>query len=86
MGGIVTILIVLAIAAAAVSLVVRRFRENRGYTRGLREKYRKMLRMPHGMAEQVIEDQIARLREQYPGQSEEWYLEKLIYDLERDRR
>ncbi len=86
MQGIATILIVLAIAAAAVSLIIRRYRENRGYTARLRERYKKMLRMPDTMAEQVIEDQLARLRERNPGQSTEWYLEKLIYDLERDRR
>ncbi len=37
-------------------------------------------------AEKALARQIALLKSKRPGQSEEWYMEKIIYDLEKDRR
>ncbi|HNX29872.1 MAG TPA: hypothetical protein PKN87_10765 [Syntrophomonadaceae bacterium] len=51
----------------------------------LKKEY-KMLYGSSGMdAEQSLQRQMARLKNKQPGRSEEWYLEKIIYDLERDR-
>lgn len=87
MGSVTTIIMVLAIVAACLGLVLRRMR-GRGHWRpcGLRERYKRMLHMPEDMAEAVIEAQLSRLRERHPGRSEQWYLEKMLYDLQRDRR
>ena len=37
-------------------------------------------------AEKSLQRQLRTLKTKYPGYSEEWYLEKVIYDLQRDRR
>lgn len=86
-GTITTIIMVLAIVVALACLVVRRLRERfHGSTESLRAQYRSMLRMPDHMADEVIEAHLSRLRIKHPGRSEQWYLEKMLYDLERDRR
>ena len=46
---------------------------------------RRKLNQPPEVADQTIERLITNLKERYPGHPEDWYLEKLIYDLERDR-
>ena len=33
----------------------------------------------------LIERLLAQARQKYPGKTESWYYEKVIYDLERDR-
>lgn len=42
-------------------------------------------RLPASLTDEQIERHIARLKERYPGRSEEWYIEKMISDFERDR-
>lgn len=78
---------VLAIIAALVCLVLRRLR-GRSFARidSMREQYRSMLRMPDHMADEVIAAHLSRLRIKHPNRSEEWYFEKMLYDLQRDRR
>ncbi len=51
----------------------------------LRDKAKSQLKLPPDQADQTIDRQIERLKERYPNRSEEWYLEKIIYDFERDR-
>ena len=46
---------------------------------------RRQLRMPPEEADKVIERYMSRLEEKHPDRSQEWYLEKILYDLERDR-
>ena len=57
-----------------------------GKQRALRQEVRRKLRLPTEIADETIERHIKRLEERHPNRSEEWYLEKIIYDLERDRR
>lgn len=46
---------------------------------------KKLLRMLHH--DQATVDRLLRAAEyRHPGRSQQWYLEKVIYDLERDRR
>lgn len=46
---------------------------------------KKLLRMLHH--DQATVDRLLRSAEyRHPGRSQQWYLEKVIYDLERDRR
>ena len=47
---------------------------------------RRELRMPPEQADKTIERYISRLQEKHPHRSQEWYLEKILVDLERDRR
>lgn len=46
---------------------------------------RRQLRMPPEQADKTIERFLERLQERHPGKSREWYLEKILYDLQRDR-
>ncbi|MBF2003426.1 MAG: hypothetical protein IGS50_16060 [Synechococcales cyanobacterium C42_A2020_086] len=48
----------------------------------LRSRLLRELRGDRGAAERLL----SHARLSYPGQSEQWYYEKVIYDLERDRR
>lgn len=52
----------------------------------LRRECQMKLRLSPKLAEETIERFIQRLKEKYPNRSEEWYLEKILYDLERDRK
>ena len=85
MSGIGPILLVLAIVAALIALVLKRLIRPKDEAKDLRERYIRRLGMPESMAEQVIEAQRSKLRRKFPGRSERWYLEKMLYDLERDR-
>ncbi len=82
----------LAIVIIIVVIVVVIFFRSKGAgivghtkTGSLRQKARRQLKLPPEQADQTIDRQIERLKERYPGRSEEWYLEKIIYDLERDQ-
>ena len=47
---------------------------------------RRKLRLPQSSANETIERLIKNLKESHPNHTKEWYLEKIIYDLDRDRR
>lgn len=51
----------------------------------LRAECRRSLNMPVKEADETINRHLSNLREKHPGRSEEWYLDKLLYDLQRDR-
>jgi len=75
------ILILVAVVVVAV-LVVR----SRSEINLLKKRYRQISFLPPKEAEKSLQRQIERLKSKYPNRSEKWYLEKVIYDLERDRR
>lgn len=52
----------------------------------LKQKYRKLTFFSPEYADESLRLQIIKLKNKIPGRSEKWYLEKVIYDLERDRR
>lgn len=52
----------------------------------LRENCRVLLKMPPREADQVIDRLVERERDKNPGKTEEWYLDKVLYDLEKDYR
>ncbi len=80
----VTILIVVA-----VTFVLYYFwKHNRwgvGKKYALRQDARRLLNVEPEAADQIIDRQMEVLKKSHPGRTEEWYLEKIIYDLERDR-
>lgn len=76
------LLVIAAAAAAAVILLAGK----RGPRRGpLRERCIQELRLPPREAEKTLERHLEYLRQKHPGRDEEWYLEKILYDLGRDR-
>ena len=56
-----------------------------GTKTNLREQCRALLKMPSDEADKVIDRLIERQKEKNPGQSEEWYLDKILFDLEKDK-
>jgi hypothetical protein len=54
--------------------------------RALRKEYSRKARLPLGREDEHIDSYILRLQEKYPARSEVWYLEKMLFDLERDKR
>lgn len=53
--------------------------------RQLENQYRRLLRLPEAEADAVIRSQMQKLQLRHPDRSRVWYLEKMIYDLQRDR-
>ncbi len=78
------VLVLLLLAAAAGAWWWYRNRPS-GREGMLWRQCRQQLKMPPSEADQVIQRYIGRLEEKHPGKSRRWYLEKIIYDLERDR-
>jgi hypothetical protein len=60
--------------------------KGRGKKSTLWQECRRQLRLPDKIADETIKRHIKRLKERHPNRSEEWYLEKILYDLDRDRR
>jgi hypothetical protein len=52
----------------------------------LKKEYKMLYGSSAAEAEQSLQRQMAYLKNKQPGQPEEWYLQKIIYDLEKDRR
>jgi len=76
------------VAVALISLYFYRIRRRKGggKQRALWQECRQKLRLSPKVADDTIERYIKRLKESHPNHPEEWYLEKIIYDLDRDRR
>ncbi len=52
---------------------------------GLKRKYVKLSSQPPHVARQTLQMQLERLKKRYPQKSRKWRLEKIIYDLQKDR-
>ena len=53
--------------------------------KGLKKEYRMLYGSSGKDAEQSLQRQINLLCQKHPGRGEEWCLEKVIYDMRRDR-
>ena len=82
------VLITLAVAVALIILYFYRIRSRKegGGQRALWQECRRKLRLPLKVADETIERYTKSLKKSHPNHPEEWYLEKIIYDLDRDRR
>jgi len=79
------IVILLIILVVAVYLLQRKS-SGTGKKNAKRKELRQLLNLPPDSADQTIDRYMANLKERHPGHDEEWYLDKIIYDLEKDRR
>ena len=82
------LLIMIAVIVILVILYfyLQRNRKGRGKLHALRQECYRKLHLPPKMADETIHRYIDSLKESHPNHTEEWYLEKIIYDLDRDRR
>ena len=80
--------LILAIIFILVAIYVYLTKKNKvgGKQHALWQECRQQLRIPPKLADETIERHIKRLKERHPNRSEKWYLEKILYDLERDCR
>jgi cytochrome c-type biogenesis protein CcmH/NrfG len=80
-----SLILIIIIVLAVIYIYVTRFGKKQGKRGALWQDIRRQLRLPPKLADETIERHITRLKKHHPNRSEEWYLEKIIYDLERDR-
>lgn len=82
------IIVILVIIAAAFYFYKKKGTgtAKRGKSSDLRQQAQRMLRLPPAEAEKTIDRHMEKLKIRHPNRTEEWYLEKIIYDLERDHR
>jgi uncharacterized protein HemX len=79
------LVILLVIAAGAALTGFLRRRATDGIT-ALKRRYQQLVFLSGPQADEALWRQLNAVRKKYPGRSEQWYLEKIVYDLERDRR
>ncbi len=77
---IIFILLVLIGIAVAYFLASAPNKETR-----LRNKYVCLSSQPPHIAEETLKEEIKRLRKKHPGRGANWYLEKIVYDMQKDR-
>jgi len=83
------ILIILVVAVVLLILYFYWISSPKGRRKAklaLWQECRQKLRLPTKVADETIERYINGLKKNHPNHPEEWYLEKIIYDLNRDRR
>ncbi|NLV21161.1 MAG: hypothetical protein GXY49_04140 [Syntrophomonadaceae bacterium] len=51
----------------------------------LKKEYKMLYGSTDTDAEQSLQRQLNYIKSKHPNQTEEWYLKKIIYDLEKDR-
>ena len=85
MNQLILILIIIFVLAVIFIYAIRN-KKGTGKQRDLWQECRRQLRLPPKIGDDTIRRHIKRLKERHPNRSEEWYLEKILYDLERDRR
>jgi hypothetical protein len=71
-------------AAASVLYFIIRKTASSGGSR-LRKNCLREMRLPRAEAEKTLKRHIRALEKKHPGKDENWYLEKILYDIQRDR-
>lgn len=81
------IYIVLLIAIVAVIYFIVRKIGGTGLSEKahLRNQCKALLNLPPEEADKTLDRLIERQKEKNPGKSEEWYLDKILYDLQKDK-
>jgi len=80
------IIIVVAVILIILYLSLKQSRKGEGKIGALRQQCHRKLHLPLKLADETIQRYIDSLKESHPNHTEEWYLQKIIYDLDRDRR
>lgn len=81
-------LLIIAIVGIIVLLILklRPFIATKQRQFFLRHRFISLSPLAKREADENLNRQLTRLKQKFPGRSREWYLEKAVYDLERDRR
>lgn len=84
MDTLLTVIIVVVVIGVVIFIYSRRSGEHSDVEKLRAECYRQ-LNMPPAQARETLDRYLENLRQKHPGKSEEWYLDKILYDLQRDR-
>ncbi len=76
-------IIIIILAGAAYLILTKKKPPGRD---SLREECLLALRLPHSEAEKTLARHMELLKEKHPGKDEKWRLEKILYDMGKDRR
>ncbi len=61
------------------------FNKKKRSAKQLEKKYFMISGMPENIAKKTLERQKESLREKHPEKTEQWYMEKILFDLEKDK-
>ncbi len=75
--------LIIILAGAAYFIITKKKAPGRDF---LREECLLALRLPPAEAERTLERHMKLLKEKHPGKDEKWRLEKILYDMGKDRR
>ena len=78
------VILLAIIVAAALAWSLRK--SSSGSATALRRRYSQLMFLSGKETEKSLQYQLEAASKKYPGRSEQWYLEKILLDLERDRR
>ncbi len=84
----VAVVFIIVVAVGAATLLISKFfpvvaaRKRQFF---LRRKFVDLSPLSGQEANKALKRQLDWLERKFPGRSKEWYLEKAVYDLERDR-
>ena len=73
------------IVVIVIVYLIRQKSSGPSSTQQLRNKCKSLLNLPADEADATLNRLIERQKEKHPGKSEEWYLDKILYDLEKDK-
>ncbi len=76
-------ILIIILAGAAYYILTKKKTPGRDF---LREECLLALRLPPSEAEKTLERHMELLRKKHPGKDEKWRLEKILYDMGKDRR
>lgn len=77
--------LIAAIVAAVWAILTLISLRNRREVDRLKQRYRKLTFASPKVADEALRLQIVRLKNMAPGRSEQWYLERVVRELERGR-
>jgi len=79
------ILLILIVIVAVIFYLFRQKGVSPSKENQLRIRCKALLNLPSDEADRTLDRLIERQKEKHPGKSEEWYLDKILYDLEKDK-
>ena len=85
---VVAVVFVIIVAVGATALLISKFVPSirtRKRQLFLRRRFVALSPLSGKEADKALRRQLDWLERKFPGRSREWYLEKAVYDLERDR-
>lgn len=78
-------ILILILVAVIIFGVVYFGRDKFSRLERLKKKYYELSQLPPDEAERSLNFQLERLKEKHPDRDMEWYMDKIIFDLKKDK-